>query len=286
MAKLKFTVHPLFICFGIYFVACGKVFSFLSFTAVAVIHELGHSIVAQSLGYRLSAITLMPYGAIVRGEERLFSYVDEIKIALAGPLTNLLTAVLFIALWWVEPQSYAYTDTAVFACLSVAAVNLLPCYPLDGGRVLLAFLSARILRRTALKIVRALGLILSALLLACFIWSAFTSVNLSLLFFSSFVLFGNIFVSKDNEYVSVYLGMDVAAVQKGRVIKRVAVTESTKVRSLYKFVTKNDIFEIVVFDNDGRIKKTLSADKAYSFLSKARPYSTLGEETRRLETIL
>ena len=46
-------VHPLFIIFGIYFAFTGKVFSFISYTLCACIHELGHSIVAEKLGYRL-----------------------------------------------------------------------------------------------------------------------------------------------------------------------------------------------------------------------------------------
>ena len=50
MGKLKFKVHPLFIIFGIYFAFTGKVFSFISYTLCACIHELGHSSVAEKVG--------------------------------------------------------------------------------------------------------------------------------------------------------------------------------------------------------------------------------------------
>ena len=95
MGKIKVSVHPLFFAFGLYFAFTGKVFSFISFTIVAVIHEIGHSFVAARLGYRLEKITLMPYGCIISGKTQSFSYKDEVKIAFAGPLVNLATVFVF-----------------------------------------------------------------------------------------------------------------------------------------------------------------------------------------------
>ena len=286
MAKLKFSVHPLFIVFGLYFAFTGRVFSFIVFTLVALIHELGHSLAASDLGYKLNRVVLMPYGAIVSGEQRLFSYKDEIKIALAGPIINLLTGFLFAAVWWFIPESYPYTDLAVFASLSIATINLLPCYPLDGGRVLLAFLSERLMRKTALTVVRTLGIILSAALLGLFIYSIFVGINISLLFFSSFMLFGNLFVKKDSDYVRIFSGMDMRAVQKGRRVIRVAVAESSKVKVLYKFISVDHLTEVLIIGDDGKTKNTLSAGKVFTLVSNGRPYSSVGEEARRLDIII
>ena len=286
MAKLKFSVHPLFIVFGLYFAFTGRVFSFIVFTLVALIHELGHSLAASDLGYKLNRVVLMPYGAIVSGEQRLFSYKDEIKIALAGPIINLLTGFLFAAVWWFIPESYPYTDLAVFASLSIATINLLPCYPLDGGRVLLAFLSERLMRKTALTVVRTLGIILSAALLGLFIYSIFVGINISLLFFSSFMLFGNLFVKKDSDYVRIFSGMDMHAVQKGRRVIRVAVAESSKVKVLYKFISVDHLTEVLIISDDGKTKNTLSAGKVFTLVSNGRPYSSVGEEARRLDIII
>ena len=275
-------VHPLFYIFGIYFALTGKVFSFLTYTIVAVIHELGHSIVASRLGYRLNRIVLMPYGAVVSGEQALFSFADEITIAVAGPAVNVATAVLFIALWWVFPAAYPYTDVAVTASVTLAAINLLPCYPLDGGRILLAALSSRIDRKTALKTVRVLGIVASAALLALFIYSCFVKVNFSILFFSLFMLLGNFFLPKGCDYVRLFSGIDLSAVAKGRAIKKIAVTENMKIRSLYRFFGGSELTEIVVFSSDGKIKYALSADKAYKLISDCAPYSTVGEGLRKL----
>ena len=286
MAKLKFVIHPLFFVFGLYFALTGRVFSFVVFTLVAVIHELGHSLAAENLGYKLKRIVLMPYGAVISGEQQLFSYADEIRIALAGPLVNLFTAMLFAALWWFVPEIYSYTDLAAFASLSIATVNLLPCYPLDGGRILLAVLSQKLKRKTALIIVKTLGLISGAVLVGLFIYSIFIGVNFSLLFFASFMVFGNLFVNTENDYVRIFFGMDMRAVSKGRQVKKVAVTFDTKIKTLYKFFSADSLTEIVVIGDDGKIKDTLSVDKVSVLLTKARPYSSVGEELRRLEMTL
>ena len=141
MGRVKVIIHPLFFVFGLYFAFLGKVFSFIIFTLTAVIHELGHAFVADRLGYTLNRIVLMPYGALISGDVENLSYKDECLVALGGPMLNAIIGVVFVAVWWFFPETYAYTDTAVIACFSLAVINLIPAYPLDGGRLLLATLS-------------------------------------------------------------------------------------------------------------------------------------------------
>ena len=141
MDKLKFTIHPLFFIFGLYFAFIGKVFSFLVYTLVAVMHEFGHFYASSKLGYKLNRIVLMPYGALISGNLEDVSYKDEALIALAGPLVNTITALFFAGLWWFFPSTYPYTELAFFASISIAIINLLPCHPLDGGRFLSSTLS-------------------------------------------------------------------------------------------------------------------------------------------------
>ena len=106
MGKLKFKVHPLFILFGIYFVFTGKVFSFIVYTLSALIHELGHAIEAQKCGYRLFNVTLMPFGAVIKGDISGMGYLDEIRVSLSGPFVNFCIGVGLVALWWTFPETY------------------------------------------------------------------------------------------------------------------------------------------------------------------------------------
>ena len=141
MGSINLSVHPLFFAFGFYYALTGRIFVFLIYTVTAVLHELGHSFVASNAGYRLNKITLMPFGAVVSGDIEGLSLGDEIKVALAGPFINLAVALLFVASWWIVPETYAFTDVVAEANLTMALVNFIPVFPLDGGRVLSAILS-------------------------------------------------------------------------------------------------------------------------------------------------
>ncbi len=282
MAKLKFTVHPLFIAFGIYFAFTGKVFSFLVFTFTALIHELGHSYVAAGVGYKLNRIVLMPYGATVSGEIGDLTYVDEIKIALAGPLINLFVALLFVGLWWLVPNSYPYTELAVVASITIATVNLLPAFPLDGGRILLSTLSLYLPQKTARIISKSFGILLSAALFAIFIYSVFTTVNFSMLFFALFVLFGNVCVSKDNRYVRLINCFTLGDLKKGKIIKSAAISPKTTVNDLLKLQSPGQILECVIFDFDETEVCRLSGDKVIVLLQEGNLSRSVYSEANRL----
>ena len=280
MAKLKFTIHPLFFIFGLYFAFCGKVFSFLTYTLVACIHECGHYIASSRRGYRLKRVVLMPYGAVIRGDKQDFSYVDEVIIALAGPAINGATAVLFIALWWLFPETYPFTELAVEASLTIAIINLLPAFPLDGGRILLATLSLKIARKTALKIVKAIGILVSSAMLGLFVYSCFTTLNISLLFFSAFMFFGNLFLPKDNVYTRLYSYYSSESLKRGRLVKRVAIDEKTLVKDLFKFIENGYLLEVeIVGENE---KAVLSCDKTAKIIMEGNIYSSVISEADRL----
>ena len=279
MGKLRFTVHPLFFVFGMYFAFSGKVFSFLTYTLVACIHECGHYIAANRCGYVLNRVVLMPYGAVIRGEEQNFSYTDEVIIALAGPFINVITAGTFVAVWWLFPESYPYTELAVTASVTIALLNMLPAYPLDGGRVLLALLSIRFKRKNALRAVKTIGIALSAAMIGLFVYSCFISPNLSILFFGSFMLFGNVFVSKDNSYRRAYSVYAMQGLRRGKTIKRVVVTEHTLVKDLFKFVNGGTLIDVEML---GKKKTVLSCDKTVRLLCEGNIYSTVFEEAERL----
>ena len=130
-----FRLHPLFLIVGVWYACTGELFLFLMSALVAIQHECAHAFASARLGYKLNKIVLMPFGAIIDGDLRGITCKDEIFVALCGPLCNLITAGFFVALWWLTPTMYAFTDTACRSSLSIALVNLLPAYPLDGGRI-------------------------------------------------------------------------------------------------------------------------------------------------------
>ncbi|PSQ44731.1 metalloprotease [Halobacteriales archaeon SW_7_68_16] len=112
-----------------------------------VLHELGHSLVAMRYGYGIDSITLWIFGGIASLREMPEDWREEFAIAIAGPIVSVVLGGLFYAVLVVLPTSL---DAARFvvgylALLNVglAAFNMLPGFPMDGGRVLRALLARR-----------------------------------------------------------------------------------------------------------------------------------------------
>jgi Zn-dependent protease/predicted transcriptional regulator len=119
----------------------------LLFFASVLVHELSHAAVGNRLGERVDRITLFIFGGMARLSGEPGSAEREIKIAGVGPLTSLVLALFFwfisIALSPITSLWTAMFRYLAFINLALALFNLLPGYPLDGGRLLRAFLWRR-----------------------------------------------------------------------------------------------------------------------------------------------
>jgi Zn-dependent protease/CBS domain-containing protein len=121
----------------------GVLTSVLLFLSV-VLHELGHSIVAQRKGIRVRAITLFVFGGVAQIEREPSRPKDEFEIAVAGPVVSVLLAGAFSGFSRVmEPTSEPLQVLGQWLGrinFILAAFNLIPGFPLDGGRILRAIL--------------------------------------------------------------------------------------------------------------------------------------------------
>lgn len=276
MGGINLSVHPLFFLFGVYYAATGRIFIFAVYTLTAVVHELGHSFVASGAGYRLNKIKLMPFGAVVSGKTDGMKFSDEVKIAFAGPLINIAIGLFFVSTWWIYPESYAFTDVVAEANFSMAIINLLPVYPLDGGRILAASLSCTMGSERAYLICKITGVVFSILLIALFIISAFGQLNLSLLFFSLFVLFGALGKGKDNKYVKIYTAVSEERLKRGLPIKRFALSKNCAVKKMIRIMDETAINEIAVYDGERQIT-VLSQKRIREIIEKGSLYAPLSD---------
>lgn len=112
--------------------------------ASVLVHELAHSLVARSRGLPVKSITLYIFGGVSNIEQEPKSPGEEFWLAFVGPLTNLVLAALFFGITFAFGRN-ALVARAFFGYLALAnailgVFNLIPGFPLDGGRVLRAFL--------------------------------------------------------------------------------------------------------------------------------------------------
>lgn len=258
----RLRLHPLFWVVGIVYAFTGNLFLFFVSALVAIQHECAHAFAAAKLGYKLNRIILMPYGAIIDGDLRGISFKDEIFVALCGPLCNLATALFFVALWWIKPDLYPYTDVACYASLAIAVVNLIPAYPLDGGRILQCALARlfsktqaqeEVAERKAKKVCKLLSLACSVALLGVFFLSVSKGTyNFSLLMFGAFLFLGCL---GGKNQTAVYDKMQLSctpSLLKGVEIKRIAVSHNLPMKDVLRFLSKGHYLVLEVYDDNLR----------------------------------
>ena len=181
----KIRIHPLFIVMCLVLLVCGKGPELGATVLAVTAHECGHYLSAKKRGYIISGMSLMPYGAVMYAEDGLTDR-DAWAVALAGPAINLLFCAVIGAIWWFFPPLYPLTQTLFIANLSIGLFNLLPCYPLDGGRFLLCVASNK---RRCLLALRIVGIVLGAasavlFIVGLFVSPAFYLLALSVMLFS------------------------------------------------------------------------------------------------------
>jgi Zn-dependent protease/predicted transcriptional regulator len=118
----------------------GIVTALLLFASV-LLHELGHSVIALRNGIAIESITLFIFGGVARWKEDPKSAWVEFKIAIAGPITSFLLAGVFFAASRLDMGGQGMVTVArelALLNLVLGIFNLVPAFPLDGGRVLRA----------------------------------------------------------------------------------------------------------------------------------------------------
>jgi Zn-dependent protease/CBS domain-containing protein len=161
--------------------------------ACVVLHELGHALAARRYGIRTPRITLLPIGGVAQLERMPEKPSEEIVVAIAGPLVNVAIAAVLVFILGAnldmatlsEIENPATGFLARLAVVNVALVlfNLIPAFPMDGGRVLRALLAMRFTRVQATEIAARVGQIASFF----FGFLGLLSGNVLLIFIAIFV---------------------------------------------------------------------------------------------------
>jgi len=144
--------------------ALGRVFFILLLFLCVVLHEFGHAFAAKGFGINTPDITLLPIGGVARLERMPEEPAQELVIAIAGPAVNVIIAIcLFLVIGargLTNPATVEGGDLiAQLLMINIGLVlfNLLPAFPMDGGRVLRALLATRLSYARATQIAASIG---------------------------------------------------------------------------------------------------------------------------------
>ncbi len=137
-----------------------------------LLHEFGHALTARRFGIQTREITLLPFGGIANLERLPERPRDEILVAVAGPLVNLVIALaitggLYLHGWitgqiWYDLETNPLLLQLLWMNLTLGVFNLLPAFPMDGGRVLRAVLALRLNSLQATRYAARTGQVMAA----------------------------------------------------------------------------------------------------------------------------
>ncbi len=170
-------------------------FLLVIFTCVTL-HELGHALTAKRFNIKTLDITLLPIGGLARLESMPEKPAQELAVAIAGPMVNIVIAIVlypFIShqlneefikeVSGITKHSFLFNLFIVNIFLSV--FNMLPAFPMDGGRVFRALLSFKLQRHVATRLAATVGQMMAILfVVAGFFWNPF------LIFIGLFIFLG------------------------------------------------------------------------------------------------
>ncbi len=185
----------------------------LSVFFCVILHEYGHALMAKRYDVRTSDILVTPIGGIARLERMPEKPLQEVWIAIAGPAVNVVIAlVLGVALFFFDiPQNIEleylsvmpfremvllFGLTLLLMNLILVGFNMIPAFPMDGGRVLRALLSLKFSRVRATQVASYLGQLISVVFVVIGIWKK----NYSLTFIGFFI-----FAAARSEYSALLL---------------------------------------------------------------------------------
>jgi Zn-dependent protease len=139
----------------------------LAIFACIVLHEMGHALAARKYGIRTQDIILLPIGGVARLEKMPDRPIQELWVALAGPAVNVVIVALLAVYLWITntltPDNQLMMTTAAFVeriigvNIFLILFNMIPAFPMDGGRVLRALLATRLAYIRATRISANLG---------------------------------------------------------------------------------------------------------------------------------
>lgn len=166
IADISINIHVTFFLLLFLFLSMGIkwLFLVLAIFFFVTLHELSHSLVARKFGITVKEITLLPIGGVASMTKLPDKPYQEFLISLAGPMFNIAVVVIFFLPLYLtlgpkvlfhplSVKTFAHTIAHIYWInLILAAFNLIPAFPMDGGRILRAILAGKIGYRKATKI--------------------------------------------------------------------------------------------------------------------------------------
>ena len=244
-----------------------------------LLHETGHLLTARGLGYRVRSLELWPFGAALSMDLSTGSR-GALPVALAGPLCNLAAAAMSLLLLRLLPRTEGVMEPFFCMNLSLAAVNLLPAEPMDGGRALASLLSRPLGVRRARRLTAWTGLLLGGALFSLGVYGAILGVGSErALLFAAFLLLSGVRTIRGEDRALEGLLDRQASLRAGRPVevREAALMADRTAGEALRALRRGRYTLIRVVDRNDRLLGTLDEGALLRGLMDRGEKITLGE---------
>ena len=244
-----------------------------------LLHETGHLLTARGLGYRVRSLELWPFGAALSVDLSTGSR-GALPVALAGPLCSMAAAAMSLLLLRLLPQTEGVMEPFFCMNLSLAAVNLLPAEPLDGGRALASLLSRPLGARRARRLTAWTGLVLGGALFSLGVYGAILGVGSeTALLFGAFLLLSGVRTIRGEDRALEGLLDRQASLRAGRPVevREAALMADRTAGEALRALRRGRYTLIRVVDRNDRLLGTLDEGALLRGLMDRGEKITLGE---------
>lgn len=242
--------------------AHGLVYILLLFLCV-VLHEFGHIFTARRFGGETLDVILLPIGGVARMKHMPEKPGQELLVALAGPCVNLVIAAVLIALIGPArlehdlvqpPESIPIVAQLVVANLVLAVFNLIPAFPMDGGRALRAMLSYRMGRVAATALAARIGHVLA---IGFGVYGFLSGLPL-LMFVALFIYFG---ASAENGETQIRSFAHQLKLSDAMITQFSTLSVTSRVGEAVALLTHSAQHDIPIVDGVGKVVGLLTRDR-------------------------
>jgi Zn-dependent protease len=262
----------------------GVIFICLIFLCV-LLHEFGHALAARRYGIATSDITMLPIGGLARLERMPEKPAQELVVAIAGPMVNVAIAAVLLLIFGFSGSSFGFAaiespttglaQKLVAVNLFLVAFNMIPAFPMDGGRVLRALLAMRLPYARATQIAANIGQSLAIV----FGFFGLTQQHPMWVLIAVFIFFGAQSEAAHAQLKSALSGLRVHA---GMITKFQVLPMTADLNAAIEALLRTSQHDFPVVGPAGEVRGLLTRDDLLVALRKSGP-TTLVRDIMRVD---
>lgn len=234
-------------------IALGMGDAILYLLPVLIVHEWAHVLTAAALGMTITEMELLPFGCAAKIQCFTMSRPREMIVAAAGPAVNMVFACLIFII-----DKYFYSirvaEKLISANIAIAAINMLPALPLDGGRIARAAFASLLGNKRATKVTACAGVFFAAIMIGIGVYASFKNAfNPSLFLLGFFLCISAIKELKNAPYTLIrdFSGKRKSIDKRKTLsINRFAAMQSDKINDIMREFESGKYNIVTVLDND------------------------------------